>query len=201
MEPYGGPSQWGGGSGSGAGVNATQATPPPRSDVMLSYSWANKDVVRRIYRALSSKGLSVWMDETNIGMQLYDSMAAAILSATVFVPCLSKTYEASENCKREICFAASKRKPLAPVRLDNGPYDMCTFLTANLLYVEVADDAEFDGKLDALYQNIRKAASGSIAVSPISTTAGLAPAQMLPRDRLSDEGAMPRLPQGSTMDM
>ncbi|KAJ1555544.1 hypothetical protein HK405_000663 [Cladochytrium tenue] len=165
----------------------------------LRPSWANKDVVRRINRALSSKGLSVWMDETSIGMQLYASMAAAVLSATVFVPCLSKDYEASYNCKLEICFAANNRKPLAPVRLDNGPYNMCAFLTAHLLYVEVADDADFDNKVDALYQNILKTTSGSIAVSPISTTAGLAPALMLSRDRLSGDGILDQSSNGDTL--
>lgn len=67
-------------------------TPEIGSDVFISYSRADSDMVERFCRKLTDKGLNVWYDKENLllGDDFRKEIKKAIKTATLFVPILSQ---------------------------------------------------------------------------------------------------------------
>ncbi|KAJ1553836.1 hypothetical protein HK405_006762, partial [Cladochytrium tenue] len=80
----------------------------------------------------------------------------------------------SANCMREMDLAADERKPMIPVRTDNGPFLRCAIITAGLLYADLANNkagAERAAKLEQLADEI---------VRRVAPPVGARPALLLP---------------------
>jgi len=115
-------------------------------DVFISYSWANKQAVKRLRDVLAKNGLTVWMDEGNMkgGQQLFSEIDKGVSEAAVFMACVSNQYAASENCRREINLATERKKLIVPVwiapidpwppRGEMGP------LLAGKLYIDLSTE-------------------------------------------------------------
>ncbi|KAJ3036401.1 hypothetical protein HDV00_002768 [Rhizophlyctis rosea] len=141
--------------------------PNPQFDVMLSYNWANEDVVLALKDALVASGLRVWIDKEQMSRvgNIFDGMIDGITHSTVICPCLSPTYESSQNCRRELMYAvtdAHPQKKVVPVRLHPGPFTWAALITAGSLYVDFsymrakgADD--WSTLVNRLVENIHEA--------------------------------------------
>ncbi|KAJ3115516.1 hypothetical protein HK098_006922, partial [Nowakowskiella sp. JEL0407] len=94
----------------------------------------------------------------------------------------------SDNCKRELYYAAGLRKPskdIIPIRLDGGPFTWSEFVTAGKMYVDFhpASSADWDSKVDVLVKQIRAAIKSSSACEnerPTDLSAGQASSITLP---------------------
>ncbi|KAI8800189.1 hypothetical protein BJ742DRAFT_860233 [Cladochytrium replicatum] len=133
--------------------NNQSAQPPPNSlgnsagfSVMLSYKWDDKEKVLHVRKWLLDHGMSVWMDIDKMTGNVYAKMAVGVLSSKVVVPCLSIEYAKSENCRRELCYAADLRKPLAPTMtqieksLDYTRQQLgwAGLITAGMLFIDIS---------------------------------------------------------------
>ncbi|KAJ3278327.1 WD repeat-containing protein 20, partial [Borealophlyctis nickersoniae] len=144
-------------------------------DLMLSYQWDHQVVVKRLRDSLQQRGFNVWMDLAEMHGSVYDRMYEAVTKSKVICSCLTRKYELSANCKRELQFAADQRKSIVPTRLDKGPFTWSSVIVAGLLYVELADldEDKWEEKMNELTRQIQFAlgmrATGEIApaTSPI----------------------------------
>lgn len=73
--------------------------PDTNTDVFISYSRRDADVVKKLYDALSSKGLRVWYDKENLGVgdKFMEKIRLSIKKARIFVPVLSHHIEEEKN--------------------------------------------------------------------------------------------------------
>ena len=149
-----------------------------RYDVMISYQWANQDLVRDIYMDLKvTANLNVWFDIMG-GMQasVYWSMATAIENCDCLLVFLSAKYLASFNCLLEIKYASSLGKPILYVVTEPDlkiPADIRAAGAARIFQVSsMADVSKLEGNLPIL-QHI------NYAIRALQKTRGSDPSQLL----------------------
>ncbi|KAJ3118582.1 hypothetical protein HK098_005901, partial [Nowakowskiella sp. JEL0407] len=152
-----------------------QTSQIPNCDIMLSYCWTNQANVIRISDALKARGFSVWIDVDYMSANVYDTMHQAVSSSTVIVPCLSPGYVGSDNCKRELSYAAELKKRIVPIRLQDGSFEWAQLITAGQLYIQIdlsiISNADFEAKMDDLEKEIRQpsASTSTSSTTPVST--------------------------------
>lgn len=73
--------------------------PDFNTDVFLSYSRRDADVVKKLYDELTDKGLRVWYDRENLGVgdKFMEEIKMAIRKTRVFIPVLSHNIENEKN--------------------------------------------------------------------------------------------------------
>jgi hypothetical protein len=73
--------------------------PDFNTDVFLSYSRRDADVVKKLYDELKAKGLRVWYDRENLGVgdKFMEEIKTAIRKTRVFIPVLSHNIENEKN--------------------------------------------------------------------------------------------------------
>ena len=71
-------------------------------DIFFSHPWKNKSVLRHAKRYLNEVGYKVWYDEDDIKWDLVKSMRDGVSKSKVVLACISKVYEASQNCMFEL---------------------------------------------------------------------------------------------------
>lgn len=69
-------------------------------DVMISYSWANKDTINDIVGHLKNADLSCWVDTEKMAGCTVEAMSKAVDNCRVFLMCYSSSYQKSESCKK-----------------------------------------------------------------------------------------------------
>ncbi|KAJ1563197.1 putative serine/threonine protein phosphatase [Cladochytrium tenue] len=87
-------------------------------DCMISYSWAFQPTVLHLCESLRKNSVSVWIDVEEMRQSIFDSMTRGVSKSRVIIVCLSKQYEASLNCQRELFYLASKGKPVVLLNMD-----------------------------------------------------------------------------------
>ena len=73
-----------------------------------------------MYLALRAAGLSVWIDEAEMGHDLMASMSEGIAKSSVVVVLASPDYAASANCLFELRSAVAAGKPLITCCVEPG---------------------------------------------------------------------------------
>lgn len=87
--------------------------------IFISYSHRDEGEVRRIVDRLQKDGYRVWYDEgINPGNEWPEIIAAHLRDCALFMAFISGEYLDSFNCKREIDYAVSKRKPFISVLIE-----------------------------------------------------------------------------------
>ena len=73
-------------------------------DLFISYQWDIKNEVSQIFDILSNNGFKVWMDDVNLrhDENLIPQLQANIKNCDIFLCCITKKYDESNNCFREI---------------------------------------------------------------------------------------------------
>ena len=121
--------------------------------LMVSYSWSNQDLGRRVDSFFTSKGCDVWRDERNMSGNIVDAMMKGVMEADFVVCLISDPYFKSSNCRAEFEFAKKQRKTIVPILVDPS-YDFSAtwigFHLGNALYYTVTL-VDFDGPMGALY--------------------------------------------------
>ncbi|ORY41381.1 hypothetical protein BCR33DRAFT_345373 [Rhizoclosmatium globosum] len=113
---------------------------------MMSYSWAQKDIVVEIANFLSDHGLRLWRDDHEMTGDIVLRMVEGITKSKLILVNMSKDYEKSKNCQRELTFSWDEEKPLIPIRLDKGPYPVTRFIVGTSLYYDFSDHLNNEAK-------------------------------------------------------
>ena len=108
-------------------------------DVMISYSWDQKNVAKHLKLQLENRGFVVAFDEKFMSSNIYASMAEAVQGSAAVIVCASHAYRLSPNCQREASFAADLKKTIVPVIVQRGyrPDDWLGLLVAGTLYYDL----------------------------------------------------------------
>ena len=105
---------------------------PNASDVFVSYSFANSDIVLPMVDDMQETGTQIWIDREQLkpGMQWAGNIVRAIKATDIFCLMCSAQSFASDHVRREIYLADKYDKPILPVMLDAAtmPEDIEYFL-------------------------------------------------------------------------
>jgi len=73
--------------------------PDMNTDVFISYSRSDTEIVKKIYDDLTSKGLRVWYDKENLGIgdKFMEEIKLAIKKTRIFIPILTQHIEEERN--------------------------------------------------------------------------------------------------------
>ena len=88
--------------------------------VFVSYAHKDANVVLPCIDALKRKNINVWYDEgIQAGSEWPEYIAEKVVYCTKFILFISRAYLASQNCKRELNFAISKKKELLSIFIED----------------------------------------------------------------------------------
>ncbi len=88
--------------------------------VFISYAHANSGSVLSSINAMRNAGISLWYDEgIAAGSEWPEFIAEKVINCTKFVLFISKEYLESQNCKRELNFAISRKKEILSIYLED----------------------------------------------------------------------------------
>ena len=120
--------------------------------IFISYSHMNSQNILPIIEHLVNDGYRVWFDEGIApGSEWPESIATHLDRCAIIVSFISKSYLESNNCKREINFALSRKKPLIsifiePVELPLG-MEMQLSISQSIFKYDLPSDNDFFRKL------------------------------------------------------
>lgn len=87
--------------------------------VFISYAHANSPAVMQVVEALQQQGFSVWYDDgIEVGSEWPEYIAQHLANAGVMVAFLSNAYMRSDNCRKEMHYALTKRIPIVNIFLE-----------------------------------------------------------------------------------
>ena len=92
-----------------------------RFDVFLSHAWEGKShapVTAAVHRALHADHRRLWVDTTQMGHSMPDSMREGVAASAVFVVLVSRHYASRRNCLLELRAAKKKNKPIVAVLVE-----------------------------------------------------------------------------------
>ena len=83
-------------------------------DIFISYNWGIKEAVEKFHEKLEANGFRVWRDKfLKQGHQsLFEQLGKKIKESTVFLCFLTKDYVKSDNCRKELNYAAKLKKTI-----------------------------------------------------------------------------------------
>lgn len=88
--------------------------------VFISYAHRDSAAVLPCVEAMKRAGINVWYDEgIQAGSEWPEYIAEKVISCTKFVLFISPAYLDSQNCKRELNFAISRKKDLLSVFIED----------------------------------------------------------------------------------
>ena len=90
-------------------------------DVFISYNWAIKAQVQKLYAILTSLNYKVCMDERELNAGnngLTAELAMAIKNSKVILSCITKEYCKSYNCNLEVEYASAKKKQMITLMVE-----------------------------------------------------------------------------------
>ena len=87
--------------------------------IFVSYAHKNDAAVLEIIGTLQSRGFRVWYDEgIEAGSEWPESIASHLERAQLVLAFLSPAYLRSDNCRKEMHYALTKKKPVINVYLE-----------------------------------------------------------------------------------
>ena len=87
--------------------------------IFVSYAHKNDAAVLEIIGTLQSRGFRVWYDEgIEAGSEWPESIASHLERAQLVLAFLSPAYLCSDNCRKEMHYALTKKKPVINVYLE-----------------------------------------------------------------------------------
>ncbi|ELU15118.1 hypothetical protein CAPTEDRAFT_228584 [Capitella teleta] len=133
------------------------------SDVMISYSHADKPIMLKLRDGLEQHGISVWVDLTGLtaGVDFLSTIGQAIIESKMFISLLSENTIKSRYCQDELALAYISNKAIFPVALsepdslfplmDTGMKLQLARFSWNLFL----DDEQFEDNLKSLVEKMK----------------------------------------------
>ena len=88
--------------------------------VFISYAHRDSDAVLPVIQAMKRSGINLWYDEgIAAGSEWPEYIAEKVMHCSKFLLFISNHYLDSQNCKREINFAISRKKDILSVYLED----------------------------------------------------------------------------------
>jgi WD40 repeat protein len=122
------------------------------SDVFLSYSRRDQEVVRRLHGALADAGREAWVDWQGIPptAEWMAEVRAAVDAADAFVVVLSPDWAASPVCREEAEHAAARGKRIVPVVVRDTDAASVPVRVAALNWIFLRDGDDFEAGVATL---------------------------------------------------
>jgi len=136
-----------------------------KKTIFISYCWANKQNVRKLYDILTNNGFNCWLDDQKMqgGSQLFGEIDNGISDCKVFLSCCSNAYGASVNCQRELLLATDRKKLIIPTLVAIcdpwPPKGQMGPLLAGKIYVDLSSDEKFEKTIGQLVIAINQSLS------------------------------------------
>ena len=163
----------------GGGANPALDRPNAgKKHVMLSYCWAQQQVVLRLADALKAKGFVVWIDVENMRGSTIDAMAEAVENAAVVCVCMSKEYKESVNCRFEANYVVQQRVPYVCLLMQGGykPKGWLGIMQGTHLYYELHSATLESGAFDVKVGQVARDLAQHTSVRSAATSPAPAPA-------------------------
>ena len=94
------------------------ATSNDKPYVFVSYAHADKEVVMPTINAMKAHNINIWYDGgIEAGSEWPEYIAEKVISCSRFILFISDAYLKSQNCKRELNFAISRKKEILSIYL------------------------------------------------------------------------------------
>ena len=88
--------------------------------IFISYAHADSAVVLPTIEAMKAKGINLWYDEgIEAGSEWPEYIAEKVMHCSKFLLFISDSYLNSQNCKRELNFAISRKKDILSIYLED----------------------------------------------------------------------------------
>jgi hypothetical protein len=139
-------------------VGASALTPsmghiPTLSDrqggfLFVSYAHRNREFVGEVCERLAEQGIEYWVDgQLELGGLWDEEIEEKIRNCDGFIACVSKAYQDSKICRRELKYADMLNKPILPLSFDGYLWGKgLEFMFSDLQIVGLSD-ARFSEKL------------------------------------------------------
>ena len=134
-------------------------------DVFISYSREDQRKVVKLVEYLRERGLSVWMDETDIhGATMWtEEIVEAIHKCSLFILAISSHSTGSKNVVKELALASEREKKILPIYFEqceipkNMEYQLAGIQNIALYSLDKSKAYEF------VYQNICRLGVANVA--------------------------------------
>lgn len=119
--------------------------------IFISYAHADSDAVMSVVTHMHDRGYRIWYDEgIEVGSEWPECIASHLTGAQLVIAFISNSYMRSDNCRREMHYALSKRIRIINVFIENT--DMTPGMEMQIgsifaLMRHNMSDEEFYGKL------------------------------------------------------
>lgn len=88
--------------------------------IFISYAHANSPAVMEVVQELTDRGCRVWYDEgIEVGSEWPEYIAQHLAASGLMIAFLSNAYMRSDNCRREMHYALTKRIPTVNIFLED----------------------------------------------------------------------------------
>lgn len=131
--------------------------------LFISYAHANAPAVMEIVQELFDRGFRVWYDAgSEVGSEWPETIAQHLAGAGMMLAFLSNAYVRSDNCRKEMHFALSKRIGVINIFLEDAQMtpgmEMQTGNLFALMKYRMSDEAFYDRLFTApqLFQGLRQ---------------------------------------------
>jgi len=75
-------------------------------------------LITQISAKLEKLNYEVWIDTQEMRDNMYSKMAEAVEDSDIILVCMSKKYNESYHCEKEVCFASDRKKKLIFLKLE-----------------------------------------------------------------------------------
>jgi hypothetical protein len=100
--------------------DAVKGSTSQKSQIMISYNGASRDLCINLKDELEKAGYKVWIDIDEIHGSSLDSMARAVETSEIILMCVTEKYRQSINCQAEAQYAFKLKKPILPLIMQKG---------------------------------------------------------------------------------
>ncbi|KAK6186797.1 hypothetical protein SNE40_006068 [Patella caerulea] len=143
-----------------------------KGHVMISYQWANQDVLIKVRDELRRHGYKVWMDIDDMEGSTLQAMAEAIEQAEVVLICMSRKYKDSPNCRAEGEYAHQRRKKIIPLILERNyqPDGWLGLILGAKLFYDFSGKYSFRSRIGGLLKDVKIKVNGQLDSAPGAPT-------------------------------
>ena len=142
-----------------------------RPYIFISYAHANSPAVMEVVQELHDHGFRIWYDDgIEVGSEWQENIAEHLAKASLMIAFVSNAYMRSDNCRKEMHYAVSKKKNLINIFLEEtaltpGMEMQIGNLFALMKYT-MSDDVFFQKLWNAPQLNPELLAEGASSATP-----------------------------------